>query len=562
MPIKTLPSILLEDYNAGFEDREGSPTASNGILVPSLPGLNRMVDMWKILLDIIDFVYLLTLVGMAVYGLNNLVSVILYLETRDRPNPSSRRKPPAVWPRVTVQLPAYNERYTIERLINAVARFDYPRDRLQVQVLDDSTDDTTNLIRRLVTKYADAGLDIKLLHRRNQAGYKAGALAEGLKTATGELIAIFDADFVPPANWLKKTVPGFRDRHLGCLQTRWGHLNDKFNTLTLAQSLGIDGHFVIEQTARSRNHLFMNFNGSAGLWRKACIEDAGGWQSDTLTEDLDLSYRAQMRGWRIDYLPEVVVPAELPAQIEAFKKQQFRWAKGSFQTLKKLVPSLLKSDAPWYKKILGLIHMTGYIVHPLMLLSLLLMLPVGLFSPQVFKLTPWLIFAVIAPPVMYLLSATEHLPRLGDRLRLIPILTVLGFGLSLNNTVAAVQGLFNKGRGVFVRTPKFNLTNLKRDWKNSRYAVPVSPMVWAELGLGFYALLAGIILPANLRWQTMPWLLVYSASYFYIAGLNLVQAGHVDRLRTTVSASVKPMNRNLAEQISTESSTFRQERLR
>ncbi len=495
--------------------------------------------MWKVLLDFIDLLYVLMLVGLAVYGLNNLVSVILYMQTRHRPNRRSRGTPPLEWPRVTVQLPVFNERYTVERLIDAIASFDYPRDRLQVQVLDDSTDDTTNLIRRLVNQHAAKGLDIALIHRCNQSGFKAGALAEGLKAATGLLVAVFDADFVPPADWLKKTVPEFYDPRLGCLQTRWGHLNDKFNTLTMAQSLGIDGHFVIEQTARSRNHLFMNFNGTAGLWRKACIEDSGGWQPDTLTEDLDLSYRAQLRGWQIDYLPDVVVPAELPAQIEAFKKQQFRWAKGSFQTLKKLIPSLLESDAPWYKKVLGLIHLTGYLVHPLMLGILLLMLPVGFFTPQVFKWMPWMMIAALAPPLMYLLSATERLPRLTDRLRLIPILTFIGFGLSLNNTVAALEGLFGRGQGSFVRTPKFNLTNGKGNWINSLYAMPISPMIWVELGLGLYALLTSLLLASRLSWQPLPWLLVYSASYFYVAGLNLAQTGQAYRLRTRLPASVK-----------------------
>jgi cellulose synthase/poly-beta-1,6-N-acetylglucosamine synthase-like glycosyltransferase len=498
-----------------------------------------MEPMWKILLDLIDFLYLLTLVGMAVYGLNNLVSVILFLKTRNRPNRRSQGKSPVEWPRVTVQLPTFNERYTVERLINAVARFDYPRDRLQVQVLDDSTDNTTSLICHQVNKHASKGLDIVLIHRGNQRGFKAGALTEGLKTATGDLIAVFDADFVPPTNWLKKTVPEFQDPRLGCLQTRWGHLNDKYNSLTLAQSLGIDGHFVIEQAARSRNHLFMNFNGTAGLWRKACIEDSGGWQPDTLTEDLDLSYRAQLRGWQIDFLPDVVVPAELPAQIEAFKRQQFRWAKGSFQTLKKLVPSLLESDAPWYKKILGLVHITGYLVHPLMLGTLLLMLPVGLFTPRLFILMPWMMIAAFAPPLMYLVAKTEHLPRPSERLRLIPLLTVIGFGLSLNNTMAALEGLFGKNRGAFIRTPKFNLTNSKGNLVSSRYVIPISPMIWAELGLGFYALLTGIILASHIGLVALPWLLVYSASYFYIAILNMEQTGLLDRFHDRATASVK-----------------------
>ncbi len=490
--------------------------------------------MWKILIEILDFLYILTLVGMAIYGLNNLVSVILYLRTKDQPNRHAQHEPPDEWPMVTVQLPTYNERYTIARLIAAVARFDYPRDRLQIQVLDDSTDDTTTLIRNLVEKYVSKGLNIALIHRDDQTGFKAGALSEGLKAATGQLVAIFDADFVPPADWLKKTVPEFENIHLGCLQTRWGHMNDKYNSLTLAQSLGIDGHFIIEQTARSRNHLFMNFNGTAGIWRKACIEDAGGWLSDTLTEDLDLSYRAQLCGWQIDYLSDIVVPAELPAQIEAFKKQQFRWAKGSFQTLKKLISSLLKVKEPWYKKMLGIIHITGYLVHPLMLGTLLLMLPVGIFSPQVFKWMPWMMMAAFAPPLMYLLSATEHLPKLRDRLRLIPLLTLIGFGLSLNNSVAALEGLFGKSCGSFLRTPKFNLTNRKGNWANSSYNMPISSMVWAELGLGFYALFTGIILAAHQGYQPLPWLLVYAAGYFYIAGLNLEQSGQLTRLRNRV----------------------------
>ncbi len=490
--------------------------------------------MWIIFIEILDFLYILTLVGMAIYGLNNLVSVILYLRTKDQPNRRPRHEPPDEWPIVTVQLPTYNERYTIARLIAAVARFDYPRDKLQIQVLDDSTDDTTMMIRKLVEKYVNKGLNIELIHRDDQDGFKAGALSDGLKTANGELVAIFDADFVPPVDWLRKTVPEFDNNKLGCLQTRWGHMNDKYNSLTLAQSLGIDGHFIIEQSARSRNHLFMNFNGTAGIWRKACIEDAGGWLSDTLTEDLDLSYRAQLRGWQIDYLSDIVVPAELPAQIEAFKKQQFRWAKGSFQTLKKIIPSLLAAEEPWYKKLLGIIHITGYLVHPLMLGTLILMLPVGIFSPQVFKWMPWMMMAAFAPPLMYLLSATEHLPKLRDRLRLIPILTLIGFGLSLNNSIAALEGLFGKSRGIFLRTPKFNLTNHKGNWANSLYNMPISPMVWAELGLGVYALLTGIILAAHQGYQPLPWLLVYSAGYFYIAGLNLDQSGQLTRLRNRV----------------------------
>jgi cellulose synthase/poly-beta-1,6-N-acetylglucosamine synthase-like glycosyltransferase len=487
--------------------------------------------MWRLFFDLLDGVYILALLGMAVYGLNSLLTVLLYLRTRDKPNHRSGAGTPAEWPHVTVQLPTFNERYTIERLIKAVARFDYPRDRLQVQVLDDSTDDTPELIRRLVTLLKARGLDIELVHRRERKGYKAGALAAGLKTAKGELIAIFDADFVPAADWLTRTVPGFRDPRLGCLQTRWGHLNDRFSALTQAQSLGIDGHFVVEQTARSHNGLFMNFNGTAGLWRKACIEDAGGWQNDTLTEDLDLSYRAQIRGWAIDYLPDVVVPAELPVQIEAFKRQQYRWAKGSFQTVRKLAARILKADAPGYKRILGLIQISGYIVHPFMLISLLLMLPVGYFTPQAFRWMPWTFIAGFGPPILYLLSASEGHPRLADRLRILPLLTIIGFGLSLNNTLAVVEGLFGRSHGAFMRTPKFNLTGRKGSWAGTDYAVSVSPAVWVELALGCYALLSGVILGVRLGWNVPPWMLVFALGYFYVAGLNLSQTSRMHKLR-------------------------------
>jgi cellulose synthase/poly-beta-1,6-N-acetylglucosamine synthase-like glycosyltransferase len=493
--------------------------------------------MWRIFIDSIDAIYILTLIGLAVFGLNNMVSVVLYWLKKDRPNRRRGSELPSDWPRVTVQLPLFNERYTIERLIRAVACFDYPRDRLQVQVLDDSTDDTVEMVRRLVAHQKARGLDVELIQRRDRRGYKAGALAEGLKTATGKLVAIFDADFVPGPDWLKKTVPEFRDPRLGCLQTRWGHLNDQFNALTRAQSLGIDGHFIVEQTARSRNGLFMNFNGTAGIWRKACIEDAGGWQADTLTEDLDLSYRAQLRGWQIDYLPDVVVPAELPAQIEAFKQQQFRWAKGSFQTVKKMVPALLDARISWHRRWLGILHLTGYIVHPLILLTMVLMLPVGILDPHALSWTPWTMLAAFGPPALYLVSASERLPRLSDRLRLLPILTAIGFGLSLNDSLAVLGGLFGKGGGKFLRTPKFNLLDRRGNWADSTYAIPVSAMVWAELGLGLYALCSAGILGARLGWQAMPWLLIYAASNFYIAGLNLSQTLEMNRLHAGAAVS-------------------------
>lgn len=478
---------------------------------------------------LLEILYVSALLGLAFYGLHNAITVFLYWKTKDRPLQATPMKE---WPMVTVQLPVFNERYTVERLLNAVARLDYPREKLQIQVLDDSTDDTAILVRHMVEQLRTRGHEIDLIQRPNRSGFKAGALAEGMKTAKGELLAIFDADFVPSADWLKKTVIYFGDPQLACLQTRWGHTNANSNLLTQAQSLGIDGHFIIEQTARSRNDLFLNFNGTAGIWRKSAIEDAGGWQPDTLTEDLDLSYRVQLKGWRIGYVPEVVVPAELPPQVEAFKKQQYRWAKGSFQVVRKIFWRLLTAPISERKRIFGLLHITGYFVHPLMLAILLLILPVGLMSPSFLRMFPWTMITAFGPPLLYLVARTEYHPRLIDRIRILPILLLVGFGLSLNNTLAVLEGLFSNKMGTFTRTPKFNVTQPNQNWAKSAYTMRISPMVWGEIGLGIYALLSLVILLPYLGWKVAPWLLIYAAGYFYLAGMNLFQNWQTAQMRS------------------------------
>jgi len=461
---------------------------------------------------------------LALYGFHNLITTLIYLRMK---TPKKRRtEPPPLkdWTPVTVQLPVFNEKYTVERLLRAVTRLDYPADRLQIQVLDDSTDDTLDLLNRLVEHYKSRGINIELIHRVDRQGYKAGALQNGLKTATGELVAIFDADFVPKPDWLKRTVPPFQNPRLGCLQTRWGHTNQQYNSLTRAEAMGIDGHFIIEQTVRSKNGFFLNFNGTAGLWRRACIEDAGGWQWDTLTEDLDLSYRAQMRGWKFDYLPDVVVPAELPPQVEAYKKQQFRWAKGSFQVVRKILPSVLKAKLPLRVRFMALLHLTGYFVHPLMLTLLLLTLPVGLLVPGAFRVFPISILAGFGPPLLYLTAtATQHKSIL-KRLRVFPVLVIVGFGLSLSTSIAVLEGLFSKG-GAFIRTPKLNIGNRpKQKQKVDRgYVAPLSSMVWIEIALGIYALITGIVLAPYIGWGIVPWMVIYMLGFFYIAGLNLIQ---------------------------------------
>lgn len=453
------------------------------------------------------------------------MNALLYLNSRST-TPKRKVGPILRYPKVTIQLPVFNEKYTIGRLLKAVTSLNYPADRLQIQVLDDSTDDTAALSKNLVEEYRAKGIHIEWIHRTNRQGYKAGALAEGFHTATGELIAIFDADFVPKPDWLIKTVPLFENPRLGCLQTRWGHTNRKYNSLTQAAALAIDGHFIVEQTVRSQNDFFLNFNGTAGIWRSSCIEDAGGWQWDTLTEDLDLSYRAQMRGWKIDYLPDVVVPAELPSQVEAFKNQQFRWAKGSFQVVRKILPRIFDhSKLPWHVRFLAVLHLTGYGVQPLMLAMLILTLPVGLLSPVVFQLFPLSILAGLGPPLLYLTARAAHTPPLLERIKLLPLLTITGFGLCLNTSIAVLEGLFGKGTSVFVRTPKLNLndTSIQTRKIDRNYLSPISSLVWIELLLGVYALITGIVLTPVIGWGILPWMIIYMLGFFYIGGMNLIQ---------------------------------------
>ena len=478
----------------------------------------------RLLISLLGVFYFVVTTTLALYGLHNLITTIMYLSMKPSKKRMGRIQPLQEWPHVTIQLPIFNEKYTVERLLRSVTRLDYPADRLQIQVLDDSTDDTRDLVAQLVDHYKTSGINIEVIHRVDRKGYKAGALEHGLRTATGELVAIFDADFVPKPDWLKHTVPSFQNPRLGCLQTRWGHTNQRYNSLTQAEALGIDGHFIVEQTVRSKNGFFLNFNGTAGLWRRACIEDAGGWQWDTLTEDLDLSYRAQMRGWKFDYLPDVVVPAELPPHVEAYKKQQFRWAKGSFQVVRKILPTVLRANLPLTVRFMALLHLTGYFVHPLMLSVLLLTLPVGLLVPGAFNVFPISLLAGLGPPLLYLTAtATQHRSIL-KRMSSFPLLVIVGFGLSLSTSIAVLEGLFSKG-GAFIRTPKLNLNN-RRSQKQAidhGYVAPLSSMVWVEIALGLYALVTGIVLEPYIGWSIVPWMVIYMLGFFYIAGLNLIQ---------------------------------------
>ncbi len=481
---------------------------------------------------ILEIFYLFSAIFLAIYGINSLVLTWLYRRqnaTRQLGAVAAKEtggfSTESSYPAVTVQLPVYNERHVVERLLEAALKLDWPAKRLHVQVLDDSTDDTQQIIAAALNRYRDKGIQIQFehVHRTDRSGFKAGALQNGLATASGEFVAIFDADFIPPADFLKKTVPLFNQAGVGCVQTRWGHVNPESSHLTKAQALGIDGHFVVEQNARHAVSAFLNFNGTAGVWRRACMVDAGGWQGDTLTEDLDLSYRAQLCGWHIIYQPEMIVPAELPVQLGAFKRQQFRWAKGSIQTALKLLGQLWQSPRPLWLKLMGTLHLTNYGVHPLMLLNLLLTLPMTMSDSPFLMLTPLFTISAIGPPLLYWTAMqTKTLPR-RTRLGRLALLIALGAGLSLSNTRAVLEALLGIN-SEFKRTPKFAVTSQFTAWQTSAYALPRDPAAWLELLLAFYAIgLLGWSISIGV-WWLIPWLMLYVGGYSYVSSLAFVQA--------------------------------------
>jgi len=477
------------------------------------------------------FAYLAVLTLICIYGAHRYFLVLLYYAARRRvPQPRSKF---AELPRVTVQLPMYNEQYVAQRIIERTCQIDYPRDRLQIQVLDDSTDDTQQIAQEMVARMRAAGHNIVYRHRTNRVGFKAGALEEATREATGDFIAIFDADFLPPPNILLETIHYFTDERVGLVQSRWEHLNRDLSLLTQAQAILLDGHFVIEHTARNRTGRFMSFNGTAGVWRKAAITDAGGWQHDTLTEDLDLSYRAQLKGWRFVFLPNLTSPAELPPEMNAFKAQQHRWTKGGAQTCLKVLPRVLRSDVSWKVKLEAFFHLTSGAVYVLVVILSLLVGPalvakLTLTKPQA-SWVYWFEFLLFiigfgSTTAFYIVSQQQLLRGWWYGLRHVPTLMAVGIGIAFNNAIAALDGFFGQ-TGEFVRTPKFgDAAQVSGDWRTRLGAFQLKQnwQAWLDLIMALYLTGCAVALLFFDRWfervsMALPFLLIFIVGYFYVA---------------------------------------------
>ena len=472
----------------------------------------------------IEIFYTSCLVLLFMFSMNSLILSILYIVNRKKVWGVNTPEMNIPWPMVTIQLPIFNERYMIDRLLNAMAKMDYPIEKLQIQVLDDSTDSTKDMVAKLVKRYALEGVNIQLIHRKDRSGYKAGALEVGLGSASGEFVAVFDADFLPEPDWLKKVIPFFQKEDIAFVQTRWGHLNNRYNLITHLISMALDAHFVVEQTARAGSGLLMSFNGTAGIWRKKAIEEAGGWQGDTLTEDIDLSFRTEMAGWKYIYAPDIVVMSELPAQMDAFKKQQVRWVKGNMQVCRKLMGSLLRSHLPVQVKIMGVIHLLMlFLPYAATILTMLLTFPIALLAPKFLTLFGWTMLGFLGPMFLYSLARTEFNPNLFKRVLTLPLLTMLGIGMTVNCTWGILTGLSSKS-GVFERTPKYNVNDPHENWAQNSYALPITPITAVEILVGTYILASSFYLYREHGFGFPAWQIISAAAYYLVAGASIVQS--------------------------------------
>jgi cellulose synthase/poly-beta-1,6-N-acetylglucosamine synthase-like glycosyltransferase len=493
--------------------------------------------MLPIIIGLFVFIYSTDILLLFLFGLHSLLMVYLYRKnTQYCVSDSSLyyNEKTKNLPYVTIQLPIYNEFYVVDRLLESVLSLKYPKDKLEIQVLDDSTDETVDKISSIVSTYQKKGFSIKHIHRKERTGHKAGALEKGLGIASGEFIAIFDADFVPEPDFLLKTLPYFHSKEIGMVQARWGHINQDYNILTKAQGYGIDGHFMIEQVARNANHLWMNFNGTAGVWRKECIYDAGGWEHDTLTEDFDLSYRAELKGWKFRYLKDVVCKAEIPAMISAYKSQQFRWCKGSIQTALKLLPKIWSAPLGWKIKSEAIIHLINYSVCPLMIVNILLTAPLLLMEYWTgFKFTdlPMTLLFIAAtlmsvgsvgPLIFYAYSQREIYPEWKSRLGFLPVMIMIGTGIAIVNTRAWLEAILGVKSG-FKRTPKLRIESESDQLiDRQKYHIPMDYHAVLELIMGLYCFFCVYISFLVNKPFIIGFMIVYGFGFLFV-GLNTIK---------------------------------------
>ncbi len=469
--------------------------------------------------------YLLVLCGLLIYVFHTFVMIILY--RKNSTFPQKIKKKLDFYPFVTIQLPVYNEQYVIERLISAVCKIQYPKEKMEIQILDDSTDETTEIARKIGEKYRKQGFDIKLYHRNERKGYKAGALREGLAHSKGDFIALFDADFIPPTEFLLTTLPYFMDEKVAAVQGRWGHLNDSYSFLTRGQALGLDAHFVIEQTVRNRNGAFINFNGTGGIWRREAILDAGNWEYDTLTEDLDLSYRAQLKGWEIIYLKDLICYGEIPTDINGLKIQQHRWAKGAVQTAKKILPKVLRSPLPLFTKFEAFVHLTNHFTYPLVLLITLLSVPLIMIKVNCieartyFNYISFFTIFVVIQTLFYFYGQREIYTDWKRRLWYIPALFAWGIGTCVVDSKAVFEGLLGI-KTPFNRTPKYRIEKKSDSWKDKKYKSKFNWLTIIELFLATYTAYGTVYSIVHSQFFITPFMFLLSFSFLYTGTLSLV----------------------------------------
>ncbi len=477
--------------------------------------------------DVVLIGYFVSLFILFVFGCHGFI--MMYYHNKYRNVKHKENTVSNITSKVTIQLPLYNELYVVERLINAVCEIEYPKDKLEIQVLDDSTDETTSITEKIVLEKQKEGFDIVHIRRGTREGFKAGALKEGLKTAKGEYIAIFDADFIPHTNFLTKTLSFFSDDKVGMVQTRWEHINGDYSILTKAQALALDGHFVIEQTVRNKAGFFINFNGTGGIWKRKCIEDAGNWHADTLTEDLDLSYRAQLNGWRFVFLPDFTSPAELPSEINALKTQQFRWTKGAIETAKKILPLVWRSKIPLRVKLQSTFHLTNNLVFPFILLAAILNVPLIFIKNSgsheaYFAILSLFVLAFVSSFLFYLYSQKDIRTDWRKKIVLFPLFMAGSMGFAVNNSRAVIEGLLNR-KSEFIRTPKFKVVSERDTWMGKRYlSRKLGFSVYVEAIMAIYCLVGIASSIYFLEIAALPFQILFFVGFSFVSVTSIRHA--------------------------------------